>query len=89
MAVVSLADFDALSPDDKLRLVQQLWARMVERDEVPLGGEVRAELERRLAEHEREPERTATWEEAVSRVRQPPLARARMDGCAVIPTSLE
>jgi putative addiction module component (TIGR02574 family) len=46
-----------LSPAERLELVEELWDSLAEHaEDVPLTDEMRAELDRRLAEHEANPE---------------------------------
>ena len=41
-----------------------------EREELPISDEVRAELDRRLAAHRRNPDEALTWEELLRRLRE-------------------
>jgi putative addiction module component (TIGR02574 family) len=54
----------ALTLEEKLELVQDLWDEIAESPEsIELTPEQREEAERRLSEHERNPGRYPTWEE--------------------------
>ena len=55
---------EALTIEEKLDLVQDLWDEIAQSPEsVELTPDQLDELERRLAEHERNPVRYPTWEE--------------------------
>jgi len=55
--------------DDRIRLVQDVWERLGDQGYEPeLTDEVKAELDRRLAEMERNPGAGVPWEEVKSRV---------------------
>ena len=67
-------DFGRLSVNERLQLIEKLWDSIVEEtegapDAFPLTEEQRVELERRLAEHDRNPESAIPWEEAIGRIR--------------------
>ena len=67
-------DFEALrrlSIGERLRLVEDLWDSIAEDapDEAfPVGPELAAELDRRLAEHEANPDDVVPWETARARL---------------------
>ena len=53
-----------LSVEDQLALVEALWDDIAERDAVPLPTDAqKAELDRRIAEHEVNPADVAPWSE--------------------------
>ena len=56
-----------LSQQEKLALIQKLWA-MIDADELPVPPEVAAELDRRWAEHVRNPSAALTLEQLMTRV---------------------
>ena len=62
-------EFDALSTDEKIEYVQQLWDRIA-RDGEPsdLTDEQRDELDRRLEEYRESPDDTRSWAEVKERV---------------------
>jgi len=67
-------DFRILSVSERLQLIERIWDSIVEEtegapDTFPLTEEQRVELERRLAEHERDPESAIPWGEAIGRIR--------------------
>ncbi len=54
---------DRLSVEERLALVEKLWDSIAEDSAVlPLTDAQRAELDRRLAEHETHPENVISWE---------------------------
>jgi len=53
---------DGLSPAEKIELLDVLWESL-EADEVPLTDAQRAELDYRIAEHERNPSDVIPWEQ--------------------------
>jgi putative addiction module component (TIGR02574 family) len=57
-----------LSVEDRLDLVQDLWDSIPAEKFPPLSEEQMAELDRRLAEHERDPSRASPWEEVRARL---------------------
>jgi putative addiction module component (TIGR02574 family) len=67
-------DFEALrrlSVDERLRLVEDLWDSIAEDapdEALPVTPELAAELDRRLAEHEANPEDVVPWEEVRARL---------------------
>ncbi len=55
---------DRLSVEERLVLVQELWESIAEDSAaLPLTNAQRAELDRRLAEHEAHPQNVVSWEE--------------------------
>ena len=55
-------EFDALSPTEQVLLVQEFWDRITERPEqVPVPESHIAELNRRLEDHDRNPDDVVTW----------------------------
>lgn len=55
---------DRLSVEERLALVEELWDSIAESSAaVPLSDAQRAELDRRLADHEAHPEDVVSWEE--------------------------
>jgi putative addiction module component (TIGR02574 family) len=56
--------FDELSPEERIRLVQDLWDRIAASpQDVPVSEAVRQELQRRLADHHHSPDDVIPWEE--------------------------
>ena len=59
-----LREVDSWPVEDRLRLVQEVWDRIVDRGDGPeLTEELGAELDRRLAEDEADPDDVVPWEE--------------------------
>lgn len=70
-----LREVDSWPPEDRIRLVQEVWDRLVDRgDEPGLTEELKAELDRRLADDEAAPDDVVPWEqakaEALARIRR-------------------
>jgi putative addiction module component (TIGR02574 family) len=56
--------FDQMSPVERIRYVQQLWDEIAAHPEdVPVTDAMRAELDRRLADHRASPDDTIDWDE--------------------------
>ena len=68
MTKTSLADLLTLSPAERLQLAQDLWDSLPE-EAVPLTEEQVRELERRLADHDANPEAAIPWREVRDRLR--------------------
>lgn len=55
---------DQLSVEERLALVEELWDSIAEDSAaVPLTGAQRAELDRRLADHEAHPDDVVSWDD--------------------------
>ena len=55
--------------DDRIRLVRDVWDRLGDQgDEPELAGAMKAELDRRIAEMDRDPGAGVPWEEVKARV---------------------
>jgi putative addiction module component (TIGR02574 family) len=60
----------SLPVSDRLDLVEQIWDSIAEdQEQLELSEEHKAELDRRLAAHEADPESGSTWEEVEQRLR--------------------
>ncbi|HEY7301277.1 MAG TPA: addiction module protein [Xanthobacteraceae bacterium] len=57
-----------LSAEERLELVQDLWDSIADENLPPLTEEQMAEMDRRIAEHEKHPERASPWEEVRARL---------------------
>jgi putative addiction module component (TIGR02574 family) len=69
----SLDDLRKLPVDDRIRLVEQLWDSIAEDAvdaDLPIEKEIVAELERRLAEHHRDPAAALPWDRVRERIRR-------------------
>ena len=60
-------DIGRMSPEQRLRLLEQLWDSLSD-DDVPLTPAQREELDRRLDDLEREGPRGIPWEEVLDRL---------------------
>ena len=65
----TLTELTALSIHDRLRVVESLWDSIPADIHVEGSPEQRAELQRRIAAHERSPEQLLTWDEVLDRLR--------------------
>ena len=70
-----LTETDSWSVEEHLRLIQELWDRLVDRGYEPeLTEEQKSELDRRLAEDDAAPDDVVPWEEvkvqALARIRR-------------------
>jgi putative addiction module component (TIGR02574 family) len=68
-AVLSAAN--QLAPADQLRLIDALWDRVPPEADAPFSDEWLAEIDRRMDEFERHPDKTVPW----SQVRDEAMAR--------------
>ena len=67
MAMPSDSDIRALSPDERIRLIELLWDSFVDDPStLPLSPEQRAEIRRRVAAHEADPDAARPWPEVRS-----------------------
>ena len=57
---------ERLSVAERLTLVEELWESIAA--STPITGEQRAELDRRLADHEANPDDVVSWEEVQSSI---------------------
>jgi putative addiction module component (TIGR02574 family) len=64
-------DIGRLSPEERLRLLEQLWDSLSDED-VPLTEAQRRELDRRLDDLEREGPRGIPWDEVLERLESGP-----------------
>jgi len=64
MAMPSDSEIRALSPAQRIRLIERLWETFVEAPEtLPLSQEQREELRRRVAAHDANPDEARPWSE--------------------------
>ncbi|HEV3075573.1 MAG TPA: addiction module protein [Thermoanaerobaculia bacterium] len=69
MQGIPVADLFELPVAERLRLVELLWDSIAaEPEAVPITDELKAELDRRLADFEADPESGSPWEEVRSRI---------------------
>ena len=57
-----------LTPAERIELVQDLWDSIAQHDLPPLSSEEAAELDRRYAEHLRDPSSALEWEDVKARL---------------------
>jgi putative addiction module component (TIGR02574 family) len=63
-----LAELLELTPAERIQLAEDLWDSISPEDMPPLTEEQQQEIERRLAEHARDPSRASSWEEVRARL---------------------
>jgi putative addiction module component (TIGR02574 family) len=65
-----LVEIMRLSPDERRELIDEIWDTLpLEADDFELTEEQKAELDRRLEEHERDPSSAIPWEEVIASLR--------------------
>jgi putative addiction module component (TIGR02574 family) len=57
-----------LTPEERIQLAEDLWDSITPEEMPPLTEEQMAEMDRRLAEHEKDPGRASPWEEVRARL---------------------
>lgn len=62
------AELMELTPEERIELAEDLWDSIGPRELPPLTPEQKEELDRRLAEHERDPSTAITWDEVKARL---------------------
>ena len=66
----TINELKALPLQDRLKVVEAVWDSIDEdSSEVPLTSEQRAELDRRMAAHEANPDSALTWDQVLERLR--------------------
>jgi putative addiction module component (TIGR02574 family) len=72
MILEQLTEVQALSPWEKLVLVGELWDDLAEHpSEIPVDREIMADLDKRLAEYEADPDaasKASSWDEVRARI---------------------
>jgi len=69
MILDTLPSVKALTPDQKLALVSELWDDLAAHpDKVPVSPEQLAELDRRMEAYRRDPNQVTTWDAIRERV---------------------
>jgi putative addiction module component (TIGR02574 family) len=63
-------DFSHLTPEQRLDLIAALWDSIPPADAEPISPELARELDRRVAEMDREPEASRPWEEVIADLRK-------------------
>jgi putative addiction module component (TIGR02574 family) len=65
-------EYRKLPIPERLQLVEEIWDSIAqEAKSLPLSDELRAELDRRWAEHERDPSSAVPWEQVRSELYEP------------------
>ena len=62
------AELMELTPAERIELVQDLWDSIAAEDLPPLTPEQKEELDRRYAEHLRDPSSASKWEDVKARL---------------------
>jgi len=71
MSDTDVAEILKLPAEERLRLVEIIWASLVaEPSSVPLGDAQRAVIDERLAEHERNPDDVVSRDEVLAEARR-------------------
>lgn len=71
MSEISVSDLLHLSVAERIQLVEDLWDSIAgEPEAMELTQAQREEIDRRLAEHDANPESAIPWEEVRARLRQ-------------------
>ncbi len=71
MSAISVTDLLHLSVAERIQLVEDLWDSIANRPEaLDLTEAQRLEIDRRLAEHDANPESAVPWDEVRARLRQ-------------------
>ena len=71
MSDTDVAEILKLPPEERLRLVEIIWASLIkEPASVPLGDAHRAIIDERLAEHERSPNDVVSRDEVLAEARR-------------------
>jgi putative addiction module component (TIGR02574 family) len=69
MKASTLSELLKLSPAERIQLAQDLWDSIDEGEAPPLTEDQIREVERRLAEHDADPDSAVPWEEVRERFR--------------------
>ena len=69
MAQIEVSDLLSLPLEERVEMVRVLWESIVDSQEsYPLSEAERAELDRRLAAYDRDPDAGSSWEEVERRI---------------------
>ncbi|MEK7684656.1 MAG: addiction module protein [Verrucomicrobiota bacterium] len=69
MSTISIKDVLALSVAERIQLAEDIWDTIPTRAEaVPISDALREELDRRIEDHRRHPERGTDWEDLKRRL---------------------
>jgi len=68
----TLEEIGTWNESDQLELVFEVWDRLLDKGWKPtMTPELKAELERRIAAYEANPEAVYTWDEVLAHIRRP------------------
>ena len=71
MSDADVAEILKLPPEERLRLVEVIWASLIkEPASLPLGAAHRAVIDERLAEHQRSPDDVVSRDEVLAEARR-------------------
>ena len=71
MSDADVAEILKLPPDERMRLLEIIWASLVsDPSSVPLGDAHRAVIDERLAEHERNPDDVVSRDQVLAEARR-------------------
>jgi putative addiction module component (TIGR02574 family) len=72
MKTIDLAEeIRRLSVDERIRLIQDIWEGIAaDSDPPPLTDTERSEIQRRIADHKRDPSSAIPWEDALATLRE-------------------
>ena len=65
----TLSELTSLSVSDRLRVVESLWDSIEADAPVTISPDQRAEIDRRVQAHERNPDELLTWDEVLDQLR--------------------
>ena len=65
----TLSELTSLPVADRLRVVESLWDSIEADAPVSLSAEQRAEIDRRIDAHERNPDELLTWDQVLDQLR--------------------
>lgn len=69
MIVEQIPEIESLNPSEKLLLVGELWNEIVKSpDGLEVSRDIVSELDRRMEEYERDPNKLVAWEDAKARI---------------------
>jgi putative addiction module component (TIGR02574 family) len=69
MPTIKELGIDQMSADERLRLIGEIWDSLSAGEQIELGDEQRAELDRRIAVADADPSLGAPWEKVRARLR--------------------
>jgi putative addiction module component (TIGR02574 family) len=68
----TLDQIKTLDLNDRIQLVQAIWDSIADEQDYPeLTNEEKQEFDRRIAEHDADPDNVLTWEEVKASIKKP------------------